>query len=288
MSMEKSVDYMVHEFSSGAHRQGVACTGGECGCGSLRLGDEAETARAHHHPGAAFARRPAFRCGHGEGYREGAQGIEDRDHAAGDGKIIRLPIPEFSEERRKDLVQSLGKMAEEARVRVRGNRRTALDEAKKLKAAGGLSEDGLRDLEGEVQKLTDRFVKSIDDHLKRKEAEVMKIMNLQLPLSTLHDGVSAERTRPTKSLQPHQIQQKLAPKINHPAPGIFYLACRSRLKHALVDVVRDLVAQIVFHFHLDSLFIHAHRSCPHSPRFGAETRDGFGKAARMIDPAAGD
>ena len=66
-------------------------------------------------------------------------------------------------------------MAEEARVRVRGNRRAALDETKKLKASGDLTEDGLRDAEDEVQKLTDRFVKSIDDHLKHKEAEVMKV-----------------------------------------------------------------------------------------------------------------
>jgi ribosome recycling factor len=92
-----------------------------------------------------------------------------------DGKIIRLPIPELSEERRKDLVRSLGKMAEEARVRVRANRRSALDEAKKLKTSGQLTEDGLRDLEDEVQKLTNRFVKSIDDHLSRKEAEIMKV-----------------------------------------------------------------------------------------------------------------
>ncbi len=66
-------------------------------------------------------------------------------------------------------------MAEEARVRVRGNRRTALDEAKKLKASGELSEDGWHDLEQEVQKLTDRFVKSIDEHLAHKEAEIMKV-----------------------------------------------------------------------------------------------------------------
>ena len=92
-----------------------------------------------------------------------------------DGKIIRLPIPELSEERRKDLVRSLGKMAEEARVRVRANRRAALDEAKKLKASGGLTEDGLHDLESQVQKLTDRSVKSVDDHLARKETEIMKV-----------------------------------------------------------------------------------------------------------------
>ena len=65
--------------------------------------------------------------------------------------------------------------AEEARVRVRSNRRTAIDEAKKLKGSGALTEDQLRDAEGEIQKLTDRFVKSIDDHLKHKEAEVMKV-----------------------------------------------------------------------------------------------------------------
>jgi len=59
-------------------------------------------------------------------------------------------------------------MAEEARVRVGNNRRSALDGIKKLKASGGLSEDELHDLETEIQKLTDRFVKSIDDHLKHK------------------------------------------------------------------------------------------------------------------------
>jgi ribosome recycling factor len=60
-------------------------------------------------------------------------------------------------------------------VRVRSNRRTALDEAKKLKAGGGISEDDARHLEQDVQKLTDKFVKSIDDHLSHKETEIMKV-----------------------------------------------------------------------------------------------------------------
>ena len=60
-------------------------------------------------------------------------------------------------------------------MRVRTNRRSALDEAKKAKTSGDLTEDGLRDVEAEVQKLTDRFVKSVDDHFERKEAEVMKV-----------------------------------------------------------------------------------------------------------------
>jgi ribosome recycling factor len=58
---------------------------------------------------------------------------------------------------------------------VRANRRTALDDAKKLKASGELTEDGLNDVEIDVQKLTDKSVKQIDEHLERKEAEVMKI-----------------------------------------------------------------------------------------------------------------
>jgi ribosome recycling factor len=58
---------------------------------------------------------------------------------------------------------------------VRTNRRSALDEAKKLQKSGELTEDGLRDTEADVQKLTDRFVKAIDEHFERKEAEVMKV-----------------------------------------------------------------------------------------------------------------
>src|SRR3982751_1475438 len=92
-----------------------------------------------------------------------------------DGKIIRLPIPELSEERRKELVRALGKMAAEARVRGRAIRRSEMDDAKKLKASGGVTEDQLRDVEDEVQKLTDRFVKSIDEHIRHKEAEVKKV-----------------------------------------------------------------------------------------------------------------
>src|SRR2546421_344391 len=90
-------------------------------------------------------------------------------------KSVDYLVHEFSEERRKELAKALSKMAEEARVRVRSNRRTALDEAKKLKGGSGMSEDEMSDLEDQIQKLTDRFVKSIDDHLKRKEAEIMKV-----------------------------------------------------------------------------------------------------------------
>src|SRR5438552_10376454 len=175
MTMEKSVDYMVHEFSS--VRTGKASPalienvdvdayGSAMKLKQLALITTPEARLLVVQPFDAATVRDIEKA-----LKESKIGIMP----AVDGKIIRLPIPELSEERRKDLVRSLSKMAEEARVRVRGNRRTALDEAKKLKAAGELSEDELRDVEEEVQKLTDRFVKSIDDHLKHKEAEILKV-----------------------------------------------------------------------------------------------------------------
>src|SRR6187455_2757835 len=80
-----------------------------------------------------------------------------------DGKIIRLPIPALSEERRKDLVKGIKQMAEEARVRVRSSRRDGLDAMKKAQKDGTISEDDLEAYEKEIQKLTDGFVKKIDD-----------------------------------------------------------------------------------------------------------------------------
>jgi ribosome recycling factor len=175
MAMEKSVDYMVHEFA--AVRTGKASPalvenvdvhayGSAMKLKQLALITTPEPRLLVVQPFDAGTVRDIEKA-----LNESRIGITP----AVDGKIIRLPIPELSEERRKDLVRSLGKMAEEARVRVRANRRTAMEEAKKLKASGELTEDGLRDTEAEVQKLTDRFVKSIDDHLARKEAEIMKV-----------------------------------------------------------------------------------------------------------------
>jgi ribosome recycling factor len=175
MAMEKSVDYLTHEFS--AVRTGkaspalvenldVQAYGSTMKLKQLALITTPEPRLLVVQPFDAGTVQDIERA-----LKESKIGITP----AVEGKVIRLPIPELSEERRKELVKSLSKMAEEARVRVRGNRRTALDEAKKLKASGDLTEDGLRDAEDEVQKLTDRFVKSIDDHLKHKETEVMKV-----------------------------------------------------------------------------------------------------------------
>lgn len=92
-----------------------------------------------------------------------------------DGKLIRIPIPELSEERRRDLVKTIKQLAEESKVRVRACRRDAMDAVKKMQKEGELTEDVLRDSEGEIQKLTDKFVSSVDDHVTHKEAEIMKV-----------------------------------------------------------------------------------------------------------------
>jgi ribosome recycling factor len=175
MTMEKSVDYMVHEFASVrtgkaspalVENVDVQAYGSTMKLKQLALITTPEPRLLVVQPFDASTVQDIERA-----LKESKIGITP----AVDGKLIRLPIPELSEERRKDLVKSLSKMAEEARVRVRANRRTALDDAKKLKAGGTLTEDGLRDLETDVQKLTDRFVKSVDDHLERKEAEILKV-----------------------------------------------------------------------------------------------------------------
>ncbi|MCX7936178.1 MAG: ribosome recycling factor [Chlorobi bacterium] len=90
-----------------------------------------------------------------------------------DGAVIRIPIPPLTEERRKEIVKSCGKMAEEARIAVRQVRRDAMEQLKKAEKEEGFSEDDRRRAEEDVQRLTDRFIKEIDEIAKRKEQEIM-------------------------------------------------------------------------------------------------------------------
>jgi len=92
-----------------------------------------------------------------------------------DGKIIRLPIPALSEERRRDLVKTVKHITEETRVRIRAARRDGMDGLKKAQKEGDLTEDELAKLEKEVQKLTDDYVKKVDDNSAAKEADIMKV-----------------------------------------------------------------------------------------------------------------
>jgi len=94
---------------------------------------------------------------------------------ANDGKVIRLNLPALTEERRKDIVKQLKKMAEEAKVAVRNIRRDAIDELKKLEKNKKISEDDLKRGEKEVQDVTNTFVSKLDDVLAHKEKEVLEV-----------------------------------------------------------------------------------------------------------------
>lgn len=92
-----------------------------------------------------------------------------------DGQIIRLPVPQLTEERRKEMVRLVHKMAEEGRVAVRNVRRDVLNELKRAEKDGELSRDELKSAQDAVQKVTDAEVKAIDDLMGRKEAEILEV-----------------------------------------------------------------------------------------------------------------
>jgi len=174
-SMEKAVGFMTHEFA--AIRTGkaspalvenidVEAYGSSMKLKQLALITAPEPRLLVIQPFDASTVRDIER-----GINESRLGI----NPAVDGKIIRLPIPELSEERRRDLTKTVKGIAEESRVRVRSCRRNAIDNAKKLQKDGKMSEDELRDTESEVQKLTDKVVAEIDKQTTAKEAELMKV-----------------------------------------------------------------------------------------------------------------
>ena len=92
-----------------------------------------------------------------------------------DGKVIRLAFPELTEERRKELVKDIKKMAEEAKVAVRAVRRDGIEAAKTEQKEGNMTEDELKKAEDDIQKLTDKSVEEIDKILANKEKEVMSV-----------------------------------------------------------------------------------------------------------------
>ena len=173
--MEKGVEYMNHEFSSlrtGKASPGlvenldVAAYGTSMKLKQLALITTPEPRLLLIQPFDASVTRDIEKA-----LIESKLGITP----AVEGKLIRLPIPELSEERRKDLVKAARHMAEEARVRVRGARRNGMDLVKKIEKDGEITEDERRGLETEIQKLTDKYVKEIDHHLETKEVDIMRV-----------------------------------------------------------------------------------------------------------------
>lgn len=92
-----------------------------------------------------------------------------------EGTLIRVPIPDLSEERRKDMVKVAGRYAEAARVAIRNVRRDGVENVRKAEKEGLLSEDERHGLENDIQKITDEFVKRIDDAFANKEKEITQV-----------------------------------------------------------------------------------------------------------------
>lgn len=92
-----------------------------------------------------------------------------------DGKVIRIPIPELTEERRKELVKHVKKIAEEFRVSIRNHRRLAIEKLKEIAKKKEITEDDLKHSQDRVQKITDDFIGRIDKVLKTKEDEIMEV-----------------------------------------------------------------------------------------------------------------
>lgn len=175
MAMDKAVEFLTHEFASIrtgkaspalVENMDVEAYGSNMKLKQLALISTPEPRLLVIQPFDAATTRDIERA-----INESRLGIAP----AVDGKIIRIPIPELSEERRRDLVKTVKQLAEEAKVRVRGCRRDAMDAVKKMQKEGELTEDDLRSSEEDIQKLTDKFVASIDEHVVSKETEIMKI-----------------------------------------------------------------------------------------------------------------
>ncbi len=92
-----------------------------------------------------------------------------------DGNVIRLVIPQLTEERRQELIRNLRKRAEEERVAVRNIRRSSNDQIKDLEKSGDLSEDDARRTQEQVQELTDKYIETINQLLESKEKEMMEV-----------------------------------------------------------------------------------------------------------------
>jgi len=92
-----------------------------------------------------------------------------------DGHVIRIPFPPLTEERRKDLVKHVGRLAEEARVSIRSVRRHLVDDVKKKQKDGEIPEDEAHKITAELQKLTDEYCAKVDEVFKAKQDEIMEV-----------------------------------------------------------------------------------------------------------------
>lgn len=177
VAMQKAVDYVLHEMStvrtgkaSPALVEGidvkVAAYGSNMKLRDLALIATPEPRMLTVQPYDASTVQDIERA-----LRESKLGI----NPAVDGKLIRLPIPELSHERRVELAKVIKEMAEQGRIRVRGARKEGMDKLKAMQKDSTITEDQYHDHEKEVQDLTNKYVKSIDEHLEHKEKDIMTV-----------------------------------------------------------------------------------------------------------------
>jgi ribosome recycling factor len=173
--MLKTEDHVVHEFSG--VRTGKASPGlienvmVEAYGSHMRL-KELATISA---PEARMLMVQPFDQANMKAVEKGIQSAGLGLNPATQGRFIRVVLPDLSTERRQEYVKLVKRMAEDGRVAVRSERRAAIEHLKKLKGAAGVSEDDIKGCEQEVQKLTDTYIKRIDDHLVVKEKEILTV-----------------------------------------------------------------------------------------------------------------
>ena len=174
-AMEKAVEFMQHEFS--AIRTGKASPAlvenldveaydGLMKMKQLALISAPEPSMLVIQPFDASTTRNIERA-----ILESKLGISP----AVDGKLIRIPIPELSEERRRDLVKLIKQLSEESKVRIRACRREGMEAARKSQKEGELTEDDLKVAEADIQKITNNYTAQIEKHVEAKEQEVMRV-----------------------------------------------------------------------------------------------------------------
>jgi ribosome recycling factor len=173
--MEKAVDYMTHEFA--AIRTGKASPALVENIDVMCYGTvmKLKQCAAISSPEPRMLVLDAFDPGTVQAIEKAINESKIGISPVVAGKIIRLPIPALSEERRRDLVKTCKNIAEETRVRIRGARREGMDGLKKAKNEGSITEDDIKNYEKDVQKLTDDFVKKVDEAFTAKDADIMKV-----------------------------------------------------------------------------------------------------------------
>jgi ribosome recycling factor len=171
VKMKKAVDHTLHEFSSihtgkatPAMVEGVMV---EAYGSMMRLKDCAAIST----PDARLIQIQPWDASLAKSIEKAIQAANLGFNPIVDGKIVRIPLPDMSRERRQEFVKTANRLAEEGRVHVRNVRRDAFDTAKKAK----LTEDDSKRLEKEIQSLTDKSIKEINDHLAHKEKDLLGV-----------------------------------------------------------------------------------------------------------------